>query len=504
MESCKYHPDKPYNFQCSRCDEHFCSECVDHSVGGEARCFHCGELLDAIVTEDSVEPFTKRIEKAFRYPFSATAMTFVVGLSVTTTILAAMPLNGFIRLLALLFCFGLSVNYSFLCLKATAQGEMEPPNIADALSESFSILIRLTIMSILISWGVYLISSTLGLIPGILASITVFIGFPAILMSFAMTNSIFAAINPLVFIRLMATLGVSYPILVIFLFIMISSVSLLNSIIGDNLLVLSTIMQSSVSYYYSMVAFHLMGYLLFQYQNKLGIATVDDNEKLLRRAEASEVAMTHVNIQLKEGNYSRASELLLKAVTIEPKNSHLWQRCFDVLYRLGNKEALLKVADKYFSHLFDFAQNDRLLSDFKKLRQLLPTFQPKYAHLRYRLASLYHGQGDTKATVQLINGLHKQHPDFDQLIPAYSLMAQALSEMPNMQGQADKCHQLIEVLKKKAVQPKEEEPPTTKATFNPIEPAPTVENKRQEIDPNVLPEEPVHKEDDRDRPIDFF
>ena len=452
MESCKYHPDKPYNFQCSHCEEHFCTDCVDHSVGGEARCFHCGGLLDVKITEDSVEPFTKRIEKAFRYPLSQTAMIFVVGLSVVTTILAAMPLNGLIRLFAVLFCLGLSINYSFLCLKATAQGAMEPPSLADALLDSFNILLRLTGMVILIALGIYAVSAYLNPILGILASIIVFIGLPAILMSFAMTDSVIESVNPLVFIRLMTTLGLSYVILVIFLFIMISSVSLLSSIIGNDLLVLSAILQSSVSYYYSMVAFHLMGYLLFQYQDMLGIATLNDDEKLLRRQEPGDVAMAHVNIQLKDGNYARASELLLKAVSTEPKNSRLWQRCFDVLYRLGNKEALLKVADKYLNHLFDFAQNDRLFSDFKKLRLLLPTFQPKYAHLRYRLASLYHGHGDAKTTVQLINGLHKQHADFDQLIPAYSLMAQALSEMPNMQGQVNKCHQLIELLKKKEQQ----------------------------------------------------
>ncbi|MEJ2044698.1 MAG: hypothetical protein P8X74_06390 [Reinekea sp.] len=503
MESCKYHPDTPSNFFCDHCNESFCKDCVDHSVGGEARCFKCASLLNVRVTADNVEPFSRRLEKAFRYPLVSSAMAFVVGLSVATTIIAAMPLGRFTQLIILGLLTGLAINYSFLCLKATAEGELTPPDLSDAISGSISIIPRLLVMYFLLGWGVF----TLGKVSPILAMLAMmilFIGMPAIMMAFALSNSVFAAINPITFIGIMISIGVPYLVLVMFLFIMVSSVSLLHSIIGDNLLVLSAILQSSVSYYYAMVAFHLMGYLLFQYQEKLGVASGNTDERLLEMASPAAVAMAHANIKLKEGDYKRTVELLQNAVTTEPQNAQLWQRYFEVLFRLGDKSALQKMADRYLNHLYELAQNDRLLSDFKRLRTLLPAYLPGYPHLRYQLATEYHVAGDPKTTVQLINGLHKQFPAFEQLVSAYSLMSQALAEMPGMAAQTAKCRQLIATLKK--IHPNQESvaaqpPATTKASFVIDEP---IKTKPKPTFATEVPE-PENKpdEDDRDKPIEF-
>ena len=498
MESCKYHPDVPSIFTCEVCNTNLCSDCVDHSVANEARCFGCGELLSVRVTADSVEPFAKRLEKAFRYPLTSSAMSFIVGLSVFTTILAALPLGMLLKVLAFIFCTGLAVNYSFLCLKATAEGDMQPPNLGEAIIGSLSILVRLLIMSVVIGATLYGIAVKVSPLLATLITIVLFIGFPAIMMAFAMTDSIFAAINPLTFIRLMATVGVPYFVLVMFLFIMVSSVSLLSSIVGDDLLALSAIIQSSISYYYAMVAFHLMGYLLYQYQDKLGIGG-NDNEALMPRLPATEVAMAHANIRLKEGDYDRAVELLRNAVEQEPKNPRLWQRFFDLLYRLGNKEVLSKVADRYLSHLFETAQSVRLLPEFRKIQELVHDYRPDSPYLRYQLATEYHAIGDAKSSALMLNGLHKQHPDFEQLIPAYELMAQALREIPSMAAQAAKCQQLLVHLKTTKPTATTSAPNrNTKADFSQAaEPTPAI--GITDVQSDAKPKD----DDDRDKPIEF-
>lgn len=507
MESCKYHPDVPPSFQCDHCDANFCTDCVDHSVGNEARCFNCGSMLTIRVTEDSVEPFAKRLEKAFRYPLTSSAMAFVIGLSVFTTILSALPLGFLLKLIAFIVTTGLAINYSFLCLKATAEGEMEPPALGDAIAGSFSILVRLLIMSVVIGGALYSIATKISPVAAMLSGIVLYIGFPAIMMAFAMTDSIFEAINPLTFIRLMATIGVPYFVLIIFLFIMATSVSLLGSIVGDSLLALSTILESSISYYYAMVAFHLMGYLLYQYQDKLGLSSTDD-EALLPCLPASEVAMAHANVRLKEGHYQRAIDILDNAVKQDSKNFRLWQRFFDVLYRLENKKVLLKVADHYLNFLFESAQSDRLLPEFRKIQTLLTNaYRPKNPYLRYQLATQYHAAGDAKSTAQLINGLHKQNPDFEQLIPAYELMTRALKELPNMGAQVEKCQQLLAHFKKSnpANAPKTLAPPKAKANFlvpEPEQPAPAAFSA-QEKPPMESSTEKKDGEDDRDKPIEF-
>ena len=57
MAFCKFHPTAAANFSCGHCEIELCGSCVDHSVGGEARCFVCGNHVSYQVSADSVEPF---------------------------------------------------------------------------------------------------------------------------------------------------------------------------------------------------------------------------------------------------------------------------------------------------------------------------------------------------------------------------------------------------------------------------------------------------------------
>lgn len=447
MESCKYHPDTAPNFRCSHCEIDLCSECVDHSAAGEARCFHCGSPLSIRVTAASIEPLSRRLPHAFRYPMTSDAMVFIFGLSVITTFLAVLPLGGLVKFLALLFCSGLAVNYSFLCLKATAAGEMTPPRLQEAASGSFSILIRLFAIFFITGAVINFVGSSVS--PALAVAITVVLvtGLPAMLMGLAMTDSIPEAINPANFIGLMVKTGIPYLILVCFLFIMVSSVSLLQAVIGDDLLFLSAILQSAAASYYAMVAFHLMGYLLYQHQDKLGYISEDTEAKLLYRAAPEDVTKAHVSICLKEGDYEQAKTLLKSAIKQQPSNMPLWQRYFDLLCQLEDREALTEMADRYFHQLLELKQTVPLLRQYRKLRRLMPDYLPGHAHLRLHLARLSIDGGDARAAVRLLNGLHKAFPEYDRLVEGGLLLKQALEALPNMAAQAEKCQSLIDQLR---------------------------------------------------------
>ncbi len=447
MESCKYHPDRAPDFHCARCEIDLCTDCVDHSVSGQARCFHCGSSLTPRVTAASVEPLSRRLPYAFRYPMTADAMIFIFGLSVVTTFIAVMPSGGLIQFLALLFCSGLAVNYSFLCLKATAAGAMVPPRLQDAASGSLSILIRLFAIFFIIGAFTSFIASH---VSPVLAAMIVFIlviGLPAVFMSLAMSDSIIEAVNPVNFIGLMIKTGIPYLILICFLFIMVSSVTLIQTIIGDDLLFLSAILQSAASSYYSMVAFHLMGYLLYQHQERLGYVSEDAEEKLLYRAKPEDVVRAHVSICLKEGDYERAKMLLRTAIKENPKSTLLWQRYFDLLYQLEDLATLKGMSNQYLERLMQSQQVAPLLRNYRKLIRSLPDFMPDQPQLRLGLAQLSLDSGDAKSAVRLLNGLHKEFPTFDRLVEAGCLLKKALEALPNMNQQAEKCQVLIDQLK---------------------------------------------------------
>jgi hypothetical protein len=401
------------------------------------------------VTTDNVEPFWRRLEKAFKYPLNANAMMMIVGLSVFSVIISSLPFQGLIALLLNLFIAGVTVNYSFLCLTKTSEGDMNAPSISDALSNSFGVLWKLFLMILVVGLGLGALAANVSPLLAGIALVVVFIGLPSILMCFAHSQSVLESLNPFNFVRLMTTVGAPYIVLVLFLFIMMSSVGILSNFIGEELVGLSTILQASVSNYYAVVSFHLMGYLLFQYQGKLGYSTADAEEEILLKAEPADVTLAHVNIRLKEGDFARVSELLKDAIDVTNRDKRLWARYFDVLYRTENSDEMALFADKYLNHLVETAQTDKLVSDYKKIKQLRPTYSPKLAHVRYHVASVCRTTGDALSAVQLINGMHKQFPDYEKLVASYHLMKLALDDLPNMEAQSAKCLAMVKQLQAK-------------------------------------------------------
>jgi hypothetical protein len=448
MHACKYHPTTPSIFHCGHCEEVFCHACVDHSVGGEARCFHCGNFVEYQVTADSVEPFWRRIEKAFRYPLNQNAMMIIVGLSVAATVVSQLPLPGLVLLILSAIIAGATVNYSFMCLTQTSEGNLTAPAIGDAFSGTIGVLWKLFLLVLLAGGGVYAISVYINPILGIIATLVLFVGIPAVLMGFAHTGSVLQSLNPVNFIGVMTSIGMPYFVLLMFLFIMMSSVGIVSSFISDDMAALSTILQSSVSNYYSVVAFHLMGYMLYQYQDKLGFQSGDDEEALKIESNV-DVTLAHVNVRLKEGDYDRAVTLLLEGTKTNPNDRTLWLRAFDVLYRLEDKQSLNRFAQPYLTFLASKAILEHLLPDYKKVLQLIPGFKLTDPYLRYHIAKEAHSSGDSRLAVQLLNGIHKQHPQFEKLVASVYVMKCALDDMPNMEAHAVKCQVLLKQLQQK-------------------------------------------------------
>ena len=208
MDSCKYHPLEASSFHVSECEVDFCGRCVDHSVGEEAHCFHCRSNMEFHMNSDSVEPFWRRLEKAFRYPLNSNAMSMILGMAIFFSVIAAAPLPFFIIIIAMAIATGNLIKYSFMCLTTTADGNMKAPNISDAFAGGLTVLFQLLFM-LVIGWLVlYYIAVEINvLLAGVVAFILI-ISSPAIIISFAHTESVLESINPVTFITLISRIGI--------------------------------------------------------------------------------------------------------------------------------------------------------------------------------------------------------------------------------------------------------------------------------------------------------
>src|SRR5690606_23838428 len=108
--------------------------------------------------------------------------------------------------------------------------------------------------------------------------------------------------------------------------------------------------------------------------------------------------------------------------------------------------------DRYLGWLVSTQQRDKLYANLARIQLKLPDYKPQRPALRHELAQACLNNGNPKLAVRLLTGLHKEFPDYRDLISAYQLLAKAMDELPGMEATAEKCRQFTEQLKRLAEQ----------------------------------------------------
>lgn len=504
IEYCKYHPLQAATFVCNSCDVHCCDECTEVGLGGRSfeRCLVCGVELESLGATYNAEPFWRRIEQSFRYPLNAQTMTLIVGVSALTAVLSFLPFT----IIWVLMLTGALMRYAFTCLEQSSQGILDAPDITEAYQGGLHLLLQLLLIFISVIAMVVGVGKILGLEFAMFVGVLSVIALPAIIINFATTEDLTASLSPFKTFGLITAIGLPYGLLLGFILIMSASVGALQGLVGQEFSLVNMILQSIIANYYLIVIFHIMGYMIFQYQGKLGFTARVNSDEGIDKTEL-ETLLAKIDVSVKEGAFDDATDLFSKAVRKFPRDGVLLNRCFDFLYASKEKDDLDAFAPRYMDYLVKQHAEDKLNIVYKKTLQVVPDFLPESPVLRYVLAKECHRLGDSRSVIKLVNGLHKQNPEFDYLVEAYELLCDALKDMPQMGSQADKCLLMVKKLK---VSRKTRPRPMPKAKFEGQELQPAfaendqvfdMRDDRQSgneeayaMDESEYPEEPVPKE----------
>ncbi|MFC3115203.1 hypothetical protein [Cellvibrio fontiphilus] len=455
MNYCKYHPLDGATYYCENCQAHQCDHCVDDAQP-QSRCFVCGAVAESLGAGNLVQPFWRRLPEAFKYPLNASSMSLIVITSIASVVAVLMPFLWLLSILLYLFAAGSLLKYSLTCLEHTALGEMKAPDVMDAYQGGLGLLLKLIVISVVLTLLVGGVAYYVGPAVGGILGFLVVVCFPAILIRFAQTESLLEAMNPVAALALIGAIGLPYGLLMAFILIMMTSVGLLQEWIGQLFPAVSYLLQSMVSSYYTLVAFHLMGYMLFQYQDQLGYsARIEDDEEQPKREEADRIA-AQIQVLLKEGDYERVVTLYYQAFKQFPNDARFFESFFELLYVCKKAALMADFGSLYLNFLNRKKRIDKLTPAFKQIRLIAPDFLPDVPALRLQLAGLFKQQGDNALVIKLLNGMHKQFPDYPELPQAYFLLADTLAQLPNMQAQADKCRQMAQQLEKIAARKQQE------------------------------------------------
>ena len=455
MAHCKYHPLDAATYYCEHCETYHCDHCINEATDKtHDRCFMCDNKVISLGAKYNAEAFWRRLQESFHYPLNKETIIFIIGMAFLTTLVSFLPF----AIIWHLMLTGAFMKYCFTCLEKTSRGSFRPPSITAAYDGGIILALKLILMVVIISGILFGIHLWLGVGMATLAGGIIICCIPAILINFAFTESIIEAINPLKVIAIIAAVGLPYGLLLALIMVMLGSVSVISQLIGQELSALTTSLQSVVSNYYTIVTFHIMGYMIFQYQDQFGFIAQQQDKHTTKARSAADKLLAKIEVTVKEGNYDKAVVLFHDAIKNQTDDKRFYNQYFDFLLAMKDKQGIEEYSSFYFKFLNNSQREDLINLSYKKILQAHPKFMPDNPEDRMMLARECQQSGDSRSAVKLLNGLNKSHPTFKKLDIAFALMAEALRNIPNMADKADKfasLSQRLRAAKQKPGKPKQ-------------------------------------------------
>ena len=435
---CKYHPLSPALWWSEEFQTGYCERCVDYSESSlgspKAKNFLTGNSLEYLGSAHSATPFWERIPQFFKYPLNGDAVIFVVAVMILGSLLTAM--GGIVALAGLLLSLAAITKYGFMVIEQTSKGSFTPPPWDKAFTGDMNMFLKQ--VGVQIMFGAFLVVVGMLEIPSLslLSTLIVILVLPASIMVLAMEEDVSSAVNPGFLFSFISRIGGAYFILYVFLiffsFAHLGFFSLLMNELPESWL--GPLFVSS-SVYFLLVMYHLMGYVIFQYQSELGFVS-EDERTAQRRMKAIDPFDSRIEVFLKEGRYDDAIRVFKKGIGQHPNDFKKHDNLSKLLVAMGNKEAALEHADSYMTKLHQVGDDARLYFLFSFYQQVDSNYVPDDPSVKYVLAEQFYSRGKYDLVIKLLKNFHKQYPNYPNIGGAYHLLAEALFYGKNLPDKA--------------------------------------------------------------------
>ncbi len=394
-----------------------------------------------------VVPFWNRLRAISLYALRGDALVTLIVLS-ACALLTLLPGVG--RLVALLITVAF-YKYGFEVLRATADGHMDPPPGGFRVDESAGwSAIRLQVCFILLT---VLAIVLLGPIAGLIVAIVLAFGWPGAMMSLAIDGSVLHALNPVTWLSIMGRLGWPYFIAALLCFVIYLSMANAQSLFARFVPFVGAIVVAQFLSGYALVTtFHLMGYLVHQYQDELGY--VSDQQPAShhalaapnRPADPDRDVLEQTETLVRDGKPEDAAKLLEDHLRGRggADGAHMQYR--KLLRLVGNRDGLLQHGREYLSSLFARDKSQLAVDVARECVELDPAFAPDQAEQTTWIAHKAAQVGQNQTALRLLSGFHKRHPQSADIPKNYLLVATLMFERFNRDQDA---HALLTQLQKK-------------------------------------------------------
>lgn len=360
----------------------------------------------------AIPPFWERLPSIALYPFRGSALAALIVLGTLMGVASLIPLIGWLIVLVLWLS---AFKQAFEMLIATANGRSQPPIVS--LEASTDIV-----------WG-YLSLQFLCLIVPLMAKdlggdgaeyvTSVFVGLllPAATIGLAISDSLRQALNPIHLYLVMTRIGWPYVALVgLALVINWTASDAQYYLVEWTHPIFAEALGQLASLRAVFATFHLMGYLVWQYQEALGFRP----EVPLPRGGLSSVrdqeALRHAEEMIADGHLEAAITFLRQEVSERAVSDELHQLYRRALTLKGDPKLLLRHARDYLQLLIIRKEDRKALALIRETLPMDPQFAPYEIQDTERLARSAIRSSQDDIGLALLASLLKSHESHENYV----------------------------------------------------------------------------------------
>ena len=438
MTPCSMHPTRTAHWHCANCNQDFCSDCVikqnSGAMSGNRLMRSCPKCLAEtrwVGADVVLKPFWERLPGFFIYPLAAGTMIYMAVLSLGALVYWSWIVQ--------FVCWVLLLNYAFVALKSTARGHLSPPCFEVIISGNFlevviPVVKQAALIFILIVLG-SMVTGRLGGIAGLLYLLLVVFMLPSMIIVLVNTESLITALNPAAFLALPFKIGKAYFIMFVFLAILAGAPGALLQWFMPYLPVwLSAYLAAFAENYYTVISYHLMGYVLLQYHETLGyeievddIKTGSGSEREIPDDSAVREAKM-IAVLCREGRFDQAIEHIGQWRQQGGEfNADLARQYFELLKNNDDKAGMLAHTPVYLDFAVAEGWKKEALATYDACRKIDPDFTAG-APTMFRIGEWMAEDGRFKDGLKIFSRLVKSHPDADEAPLSYFRAAQLYHE----------------------------------------------------------------------------
>ena len=409
-------------------------------------CPVCGKPAESLGAGNLIRPFWQRIHQFFLYPLQFPPLLFMLLLTVTSLIFNKLPAEkmpfGILIEIAMVMLF---IKYAYAVLEHTAQGYLRAQRIkgemfTENLETPFKQLFILFLILIFLSELTALDNETL-LYIGLFITALV---FPASVMVLAVEHKFFRAINPLRLLEVIHRIGGAYFIMCLYILLLLIGIMEATNMMIDYLP--SSIylpVGNFIIMYFTLVLFHMMGYVIYQYHEGLGYGIEQEYSEDGSWPHETEPELRKVEILFHEGKLDEARNRLISMSQEHPGNLLYRERLHRLVQKTGDLEGLRKHSADYVVRLILEDRPSEAIRVYSECYKLDKEFKFGNGRQRFLMAQLLIKNGQSRAALNLLTNLHVDFPGYDGIPDAYLLVAKILCESFN---EDEKARQILEFL----------------------------------------------------------